>query len=71
MTYSFIGKTFLIYPSLLLKKIISIFPVSSSQLTLFGKFLILGKLNLITLTLIVVIFPISNLFRVCKFERSV
>ena len=67
----FSGRIFLIYPSLLLKKTISILPLSSSHITLFGKFLILGKLYLDTLTFIVVILqiwidkmikPIRNIF---------
>ena len=61
----------LIYPSLLLKKTISIFPNSSSQITLLGKFLIRGKLYFKTLTLIVCIFPTSNLSRVAVFDLSV
>ena len=37
----------------IVKKTISIFPYSSSQITLLGRFRILGKLCLITFTLIV------------------
>ena len=40
-------------------------------MTLFGKFLILGKLYLLTLTFIVCIFPGSNLSRVTISDRSV
>ena len=63
-TKELIGNIFLIYPSLLLKNTMSILPFSSSQDTLLGRFLILGKLYFITLTLIVVILPISNLSKV-------
>ena len=59
------------YPSRLLKKIRSISPNLSLQLTLLGKFLILGKLYLETLTLIVKIFPISSLSRVVISDLSV
>ena len=48
------------YPSLLLKKTISIWPFSSLHITLLGRFLIRGKLYFETLTFIVVIFPISR-----------
>ena len=43
-----------------MKKTISILPFLSSQITLFGRFLIRGKLYLVTLTFIVVIFPINK-----------
>ena len=71
MTDVFKGRIFLIYPSLLLKKTISILPFLSSQITLFGRFRMRGKLYLTTLTFMVVIFPISSLSSVCKFDRSV
>ena len=71
MTEEFKGRIFLIYPSLLLKKTISILPFSSSHITLLGRFLIRGKLYLFTFTFIVVIFPISRLSRDWTFVRSV
>ena len=40
-------------------------------MTLFGKFLILGKLYFLTFTLNVCIFPTSNLFKVTIEDRSV
>ena len=53
-----------------IKKTISILPFSSSQIILLGRFLIRGKLYFVTLTFIVVIFPISSLLSVCTFDRS-
>ena len=44
-----------------IKKTISILPFLSSQITLFGRFLIRGKLYLTPLTFIVVTFTISSL----------
>ena len=64
-----IGLTIL--PASCAAKIQSIFPVSSSQLTLLGKFLILGKLYLITFTLIVVIAPICKSSKLFILDLSV
>ena len=66
-----IGKIFLIYPSRLLKKIIFILSSLLEQITLLGKFLILGKLYLSIKTFIVAIFPISNFLRSVIFDLSV
>ena len=71
VTSSFKGKILRIYPSRLLKKIRSISPYSSLQSTLLGKFLILGKLCLRTLTLIVNILPTSSLSNVVVSDLSV
>ena len=49
----------------------SAYSISSSQITLFGKFLSLGKLYFLTLTLIVNILPISRLSNLTWFVLSV
>ena len=54
-----------------MKKIISILPFSSTQETLDGRFLILGKLYFITFTFMVVIFPTSKESNFRIFDLSV